>query len=81
MLRVTQKYLKEGMMVNKSPRGRIRFQEYYLLSENKKYSNMIVISQGMILKGRHHKEDHLISGIKVSFMVIFFIVLSLDIKL
>jgi hypothetical protein len=30
-LRVTQKYLKEGIMVNKSPRGRIHFQEDHLL--------------------------------------------------
>jgi hypothetical protein len=80
-LRVTQKYLDEGIMVNKSPRGRIPFQEYHLLSDNKEDSIMIMIIQGMNSKGIHHREDHLLPGIKVPFMVIVFIVLTLDINL
>jgi hypothetical protein len=31
-------------------------------------------------EGLHHREDHLLLGIKVSFMVIVFIVLSFDIN-
>jgi hypothetical protein len=76
-----QKYLKEGIMVNKSPRGMIHFQEDHLLSDNKEDSTMIVINQGMNSEGLHHREDHLLPGIKVSFMVTVFIVLTLDIKL
>jgi hypothetical protein len=32
-------------------------------------------------KGIHHKEDHRLPGIKVSFMVIVLLVINLDIKL
>jgi hypothetical protein len=41
----------------------------------------IVISQGRISKGLHHKEDHSLPGMKISFWVIVFHVLTLDIKL
>jgi chromosome segregation ATPase len=70
-LRVTQKYLKEGIMVNKSPRGRIPFQEDHLLSDNKEDSTMIMINQGMNSEGLHHREDHLLPGIKVLLWLLF----------
>jgi hypothetical protein len=41
----------------------------------------IVINQGMNSEGLHHKEDHSLPGIKVSFMVIVLLVITLDIKL
>jgi hypothetical protein len=41
----------------------------------------IVISRGMYLEVLHHKEDHLIPGIKVYFLVIVLLVITLDIKL
>jgi hypothetical protein len=41
----------------------------------------IMINQGMSSEGLHHKEDHSLPGIKVSFMVIVLLVLTLDIKL
>jgi hypothetical protein len=44
-LRVMQKYLKEGIMVSESPRGRIPFQEYHLISDKKEDSTMIGIIQ------------------------------------
>ena len=79
-LRVKQKYLKEGIMVNTSLRGRIPFQEDHLLSYNKEDSTMIVIRQGMNLEGLHHREDHLLPGIKIPLMVTVFIVLTLEVK-
>jgi hypothetical protein len=42
---------------------------------------MIMISQGINSEGLHHKEDHSLPGMQISFMVIFFIVLILDIRL
>jgi hypothetical protein len=42
---------------------------------------MIMISQGINSEGLHHKEDHSLPGIQISFMVIVFIVLILDIRL
>ena len=42
---------------------------------------MIMISQGRTLEGLHHKEDHSLSGMQISLMVIVFIVLILDIIL
>jgi hypothetical protein len=68
-------------MVNKSPRGRIPFQEDHILLDNKEDSTMIVINQGMNSEELHHREDYLLPGIKVPFMVIIFIVLNLNIKL
>jgi len=41
----------------------------------------IMINQGMNSKGLHHKEYHSFPGMKVSFMVIVLLVLTLDIKL
>jgi hypothetical protein len=41
----------------------------------------IMINQGMNSEGLHHKEDHSLPGMKVSFMVIVLFVLTLDIKL
>ena len=41
----------------------------------------IMINQGMNLEGLHLKEDHLLPGIKVSFMVIILDVITLDIML
>jgi hypothetical protein len=40
----------------------------------------IVINQGMSLEGLHHKKNYSLPGMKVSFMVIFLLVLNLDIK-
>jgi hypothetical protein len=42
---------------------------------------MIMISQGRNLEGIHHKEYHSLPGMQISFMVIVFIVLILDIRL
>jgi hypothetical protein len=42
---------------------------------------MIMISQGKNLKAIHHKEDHSLPGMQISFMVIVFIVLIFDIWL
>ena len=42
---------------------------------------MIMISQGKNSEGLHHKEDHSLPGMQIYFMVIFFIVLTLDIRL
>jgi hypothetical protein len=39
------------------------------------------ISQGRNSEGLHHKEDHSLPGMKIYFMVIIFIVLTLDIRL
>jgi hypothetical protein len=41
----------------------------------------IVINQGINSEGLHQKEDCSLRGMKVSFMVIFLIVLTLDINL
>jgi hypothetical protein len=42
---------------------------------------MIMISQGKNSEGLHHKEDHSLPGMQIYFMVIIFIVLTLDIRL
>ena len=42
---------------------------------------MIMISKGKNSEGLRHKEDHSLLGMKIYFMVIFFIVLTLDIRL
>jgi hypothetical protein len=42
---------------------------------------MIMISQGRNSEGLHHKEDHSLPDMQISFMVIVFIVLILDIRL
>jgi hypothetical protein len=41
----------------------------------------IMINRGMNSEGIHHKKDHSLPGIKISFMVIVLIVLNLDIRL
>jgi hypothetical protein len=41
----------------------------------------ILIIQGRIIEGLHHKEDHSLPGMYIYFMVIVFIVLTLDIRL
>jgi hypothetical protein len=92
-IRIMQKYSKEGIMVNKSQRGmntkEIHFQEDRLHSGSKEASIMvkktteekIMINQDRNSEGLHHKEDHSLPGIKVYFMVIVLLVLTLDIKL
>jgi hypothetical protein len=42
---------------------------------------MIMISQRNNSEGLRHKEDHSLPGMKIYFMVIVFIVLTLDIRL
>jgi hypothetical protein len=42
---------------------------------------MIMISQGKNLEGIRHKEDHSLPGMQIYFMVIVFIILTLDIRL
>jgi hypothetical protein len=78
-----QKYSKEGIMVNQNLRKllKIHIQEDHPCSSHKKASIMIMISQGRNSEGLHHKEDHSLPGMKISFMVIVFIVLILDIRL
>jgi hypothetical protein len=48
---------------------------------NETTEEKIMIIQGMNLEGLHHKEYHPLPGIKVSFMVIVLLVLTLDINL
>jgi hypothetical protein len=56
------------------------------IEEEEKNSNgfqasiMIMISQGKNSEGLRHKEDHSLLGMKIYFMVIVFIVLTLDIS-
>jgi hypothetical protein len=56
-------------------------QEDHPCSSHKEASIMIMISQGRNSEGLHHKEDHSLPGMQISFMVIVFIVLILDIRL
>jgi hypothetical protein len=81
--RVMKKYSKEGIMVNHNLRKllKIHLQEGHPCSSHKEVSIMIMISQGKNSEGLHHKEDHSRPGLKISFMVIVFIVLILDIRL
>jgi hypothetical protein len=60
---------------------KIHFQEDHSRSRHKEASIMIIISQGRNLEGLHHNEDHSLPGMQISFMVIIFIVLILDIRL
>ena len=78
-----QKYSKEGIMVNHNLRKllKIHTQEYHPCSSHKKDLIMIMISERKNSEGLHHKEDHSLPGIKIYFMVIVFIVLTLDIRL
>ena len=86
-------FSKKGIMINKIKRGmnveETHLQEYLIppcikeasiiVKETKK--EKILINEGMDLKGLYHKEDHLLLGIKVSFLVIVLLVINLDIKL
>jgi hypothetical protein len=78
-----KKYSKEGIMVNQNliKLLKIHLQEDHLCSSNKEASIMIMISQGINSEGLHHKEDHSLPGMQISFMAIVFIVLILDIRL
>jgi hypothetical protein len=78
-----QKYSKEGIMVNHNLRKliKIHLQEDHPCSSHKESSIMIMISQGRNSEGIHHKEDHSLPGMQIYFMVIVFIVLTLDIRL
>jgi hypothetical protein len=60
---------------------KIHLQEDHSCSSHKKSSIMIMISQGKNSKGPCHEEYHSLSGMQIYFMVIVFIVLSLDIRL
>jgi hypothetical protein len=81
--RVMQKYSKEGIMVNQNLRKllKIHLQEDHPCSSHKEALIMIMISQGKNSKGLCHKEDHSLPGMQIYFMVIVFIVLTLDIRL
>jgi hypothetical protein len=81
--RVMKKYSKEGIMVNPNLRKliRVHLDEYHPCSSHKEASIMTMISQGRNSKGLCHREDHSLRGMKIYFMVIVFIVLTLDIRL
>jgi hypothetical protein len=81
--RVMQKYSKEGIMVNQNLRKllMIHLQEDHPCSSHKEASIMIMTSQGKNSEGLCHKEDHSLPDMKIYFMVIVFIVLTLDIRL
>jgi hypothetical protein len=66
-------------MVNQNLRKplKINLQEDHPCSSHKEASIMIMISQGKDSEGLHHKEDHSLRGMQISFMVIVFIVLIL----
>jgi hypothetical protein len=78
-----QKYSKEGIMVNQNLRKliKIHIQKDHPCSSHKEASIMIMITQGRNSEGLHHKEDHSLLGMQICFMVIVFIVLTLDIRL
>jgi hypothetical protein len=80
--RVMHKYSKERIMVNQNRRKllKIHLQEDHPCSSHKESSIMITISQGTNSKGIHYKEDHSLPCMQISFMVIVFIVLILDIR-
>jgi hypothetical protein len=81
--RVMQKYSKEGIMVkhNLITLLKIYLQECHPCSSHKEASIMIMISQGKNSEGLRYKEDHSLLGMKIYFMVMVFIVLTLDIRL
>jgi hypothetical protein len=60
---------------------KIHIQEYHPCSSHKEASIMIMISQGKNLERLCHKEDHSLPSMQIYFMVIVFIVLTLDIRL
>jgi hypothetical protein len=73
-----QKYSNERIMVNQNLRKLIKI---HPCSSHKEDSIMIMISQGRNSEGLHQKEDHSLPGMQIYFMVIVFIVLTLDIRL
>jgi hypothetical protein len=79
---VMQKYSKEGIMFNHNLRKllKIHLQEDHPCSSHKESSIMIIISQRKN-SGLRHKEDHSLPSMQIYFMVIVFIVLTLDIRL
>jgi hypothetical protein len=81
--RVMQKYSKEGIMVNQNLRKllKIHLQGDHPCSRHKEASIMIMISKDKNSEGLCHKEDHSLPGMQIYFMVIVFIVLTLDIRL
>jgi hypothetical protein len=80
--RVMQKYSNEGIMVNQNLGKllKIHLQEKNPCSSHKEASITIMISQGKNSEGLCHK-DHSLPRMQISFMVIVFIVLTLDIRL
>jgi hypothetical protein len=52
-----------------------------LIIEKEKIEEKIMINKGMNSKVLHHKEDHFLPGIKVSFWVIVLHVIILDINM
>jgi hypothetical protein len=70
-------------MVNQNLRKllKIHLQEDHPCSSHKEALIMIMISQGKNSEGLRLKEDHSLPGMQISFMVIVFIVLTLDIRL
>jgi hypothetical protein len=81
--RVMQKYSKEIIIVNQNPRKllKIHCQEEHPCSSHKEASIKIMINQDINSKGLHHKEYSSLPGMQISFMVIVFILLILDIRL
>jgi hypothetical protein len=81
--RVMKKYSNEGIMVNHNQRKllKIHLQGDHPCSSHKEDSIMIMISQDKNSEGLRHKEDHSLPGMQIYFMVIVFIVLTLDIRL
>ena len=81
--RVMKNYSKEGIMVNQNLRKllKIYLQEYHPCSRHKEASIMIMITQEKNSEGLCHKEYHSLPGMQIYFMVIVFIVLTLDIRL
>jgi chromosome segregation ATPase len=73
----------EVLLVNPNIRKllKIHLKEDHPCSIHKEASIMIMISQDKISEGIHHKEDHSLPGMQISFMIIVFIVLILDIRL
>jgi hypothetical protein len=60
---------------------KIHLQGDHPYSRHKEASIMIMISQDKNLEGLRHKKDHSLLGMQIYFMVIVFIVLTLDIRL
>jgi hypothetical protein len=70
-------------MVNQNIRKllKIHLQEDHPCSSHKEDSIIIMMSQGKNSEGLRQKGDHSLPGMEISFMVIFFIILTFDIRL